>query len=233
MKLHRILLCAAVAALMAACQNRHEEIVSVYPNGQNKLVYQMEGSKEHSECVGEKMYYEDGQLRWEKQFKDNAPVGTWKYYYGNGQLFAQGEFSTQHPQGHNWIIHTAEGKALHATACDSVVVTAFSSEMFPTTIGYYSGDTVYAYEFYEDIALRGTGRLVNGARDGYWVFYYPNGIKQAEATYLDGIENGMHSVYRENGVPYYRGLYIDGKRSGTWEIYDAEGNLSATKNFSE
>ncbi len=231
MKLHSVLLCAAVATLLFACQNRHKEVVSVYPNGQNELVYQMDGAKDQPQCVGEKKYYEDGQLRWEKQFKDNAPTGTWKYYYGNGQLFAQGEFSAQHPRGNKWIINTADGRALHTTACDSVVVTAFTPDMFPTTIGYYSGDTIYAYEFYEDIALRGTGRLVNGERDGNWVFYFPNGIKQAEATYVNGVENGMHSVYRENGMPYYRVAYVDGKRSGTMEVYDAEGNLSGTQNY--
>ncbi len=231
MKLKTIWLCVASTVLFTACHKRYEEIISTHPNGQNELVYEMQGNKENAKRVGEKMYYADGRLRWEKQFTDDQPSGTWSYYYGNGQLFAQGNFSARQPQGSNWTFYTAAGATLHNGPCDSVVVTAFTPDLFPTTIGYCHGDTIWAYEVYEDLALRATGRLVKGARDGYWVFYYPNGIKQAEATYSNGVENGIHSVYRENGIPYYRGPYSNGKRTGTWKIYDAEGNLSGTKNF--
>lgn len=219
------------AMLLASCNRIHNEVVSSYPNGQAKLVYQIKGRKDAKQRVGEKMYYEDGQLRWEKHFKDDSPNGTWRYFYGNGKLFAQADFSKNHQYGSHWEFNTAKGKALREGTYDSITVTAFTPEMFPTTLAYHKKDTIWAYEFYEDISLRATGQLVGTHRNGKWIFYYPSGVTQADAIYADGVENGMHNAYRENGVPYYRGAYINGERAGVWEFYDQTGNMCGTKDF--
>lgn len=231
MKYKPILLLALTVALLSSCHRTRNEVIEKYPNGKAKLVYQVQGKDENKQRVGEKMYYEDGQLRWEKHFRDEQPTGIWRYYYGNGQQFAQGDFGTNHRYGAAWQFSTAKGKALREGTFDSVTVTAFTPEMFPTTLAYHHQDSIWAYEYYEDLSLRATGQIVGNRRDGHWIFYYPTGVTQAEAIYADGVENGMHCAYRENGTPYYRGAYINGQRAGAWEFYDQDGNLCGTKNF--
>ena len=229
MKSKNMLLLALPVVLLLSCT--HNEVVETFPNGKAKLVYQMKGKRDARQRVGEKMYYEDGQLRWEMHFKNEQPTGEWHYFYGNGKMFAKADCSHERQRGADWMFYSADGKALREGHYDSIRVTAFTPEMFPTTIAYHRQDSIWAYEFYEDLALRATGQLVRGHRDGHWIFYYPTGVTQTEAIYADGVENGMHSTYRENGVPYYRGAYINGKRAELWEIYDQAGNLSGTKNF--
>jgi antitoxin component YwqK of YwqJK toxin-antitoxin module len=79
--------------------------------------------------------------------------------------------------------------------------------------------------------LRCEGVTVNGLREGLWVYYFPSGNRQTEATFVGGKEEGPYRVYRDNGVPYYIGQYRGGQRYGIWEVYDPEGNLTGTKEF--
>ena len=222
--------------LLAACGGgKHEEVMETYANGQKRLVYVMKGKADKAVRVEERYYYEDGGLRWEKSFdeKTGLPNGLWRYFYGNGQLFAEGNFSTAATKGADWKFCQPNGKPLAAGRHDSTSVLAFTPEMLPTTLAYHKGDTADLFEFYENLAPRATGQLVGGKRNGLWLFRYPNGAKQAEAIYIDGMENGMHNSYRENGMPYFRGMYINGRRAGTWEFYDPNGELAGTKNFDE
>ncbi len=223
---------ALVTVLLVSCSNTHEEVISTYDDGSPKLVYIMQGKKdENQQKVGERMFYQDGTLRWNKHFADASNTGKWRYYYENGQLFAEGDFSQCHETGCNWLFYNAEGGALLEGKHDSVVVSAFNTDMFPLTVGFFHGDSILVIEFYEDLCQRSSGTLVKGKRSGHWTFYFPSGVKQAEAIYIDGVENGMHCAYRENGVPYFRGLYINGKRAGVWEFYDQDGRLSGKQNF--
>lgn len=219
------------AMLTASCGKTHEEVISTYDDGTPKVVYVMQGKGDKQQKVGEKMYYEDGKLRYEKHFTGGVNDGKWCYYYGNGRLFAEGDFSQRHDVGANWKFHNSDGGAMVEGKVDSIVVSVFNTDMFPIAMGFFRGDSITVKEIYEDISLRSTGVLVNGKRIGHWIFYFPTGVKQAEAIYADGVENGMHCAYRENGVPYYRGLYINGKRAGVWEFYDQDGILSGKQNF--
>ena len=81
------------------------------------------------------------------------------------------------------------------------------------------------------MVLRSRGNTRNGVREGLWTYYYANGTKQAQSTFVGGMEEGEYVVYRENGIPYYRGTYHAGQRTGTWEVYDPDGNIVETKKY--
>ena len=93
------------ALLMAACNNTHEKVVQRHPNGTPMLVYQYKGSEKDPTRVGECMYYDNGQLQFEKHFsgKPEQPSGTWRYYFDNGQLFASADFDSHSPFGRHWV----------------------------------------------------------------------------------------------------------------------------------
>lgn len=231
MKRHFLPLLAIVA--LAACNPTHEEVVLQFPNGDPELVYIVKGKEEQRKVIGEKMFYENGNVRYDKHFdhQSEKPDGQWSYYYLDGTLFAQGRFDADHPMGKDWEFFRRDKSPYYKGALDSTVVLELSTKQIPSTVAYYHADSMMVYKFFDDYSMQSEGLLINNQREGRWTYYYPDGSPQVEATFVDGKENGVYKCYRENGVPIYIGYYINGKRANTWEFYDIDGNLSGTKNF--
>lgn len=129
-----------------------------------------------------------------------------------------------------WHITGPDGREV-VPDYDSMRVTEVSDDGHPMTIVYYSGKVEHWRQYFSTMQLRCEGDIVEGRREGHWVFYHPDGKIQAEATYILGLEEGPYRVFRENGVPYYIGQYHEGNRTGTWEIYDEDGNLVTTQEY--
>lgn len=229
----RIILFALIALLAVSCGRVKEEVVLTWPNGKPQLVNLYKEHKGQRTLVGEKMFYQNGQLRASKHFagSNQQPDGQWQYFYPSGDLFAQGQFDAQHPLGAQWTFRTSKGKPFVDGAVDSVSVLELSELQIPSTVAFHQGDTASICQFFDNFDLRSQGMLSGNKRVGHWFFYYPGGTVQEEAVFIDGVQNGRFNVYRENGVPYYIGYYINGQRAGIWEFYDEQGNLSGTKNF--
>ena len=58
----------ATTLLATSCNRVKERVVQTYPNGKPMLVYLEKGKKKSATRVGERMYYENGQLQFEKKF---------------------------------------------------------------------------------------------------------------------------------------------------------------------
>ena len=114
---------------------------------------------------------------------------------------------------------------------DSLTIIETHEAGGPSTVVYHSGKSEIVRQYYSDHSLRCEGTVVDGLREGHWVFYFPGGNIQAEATYVNGLEDGPYRVLRENGAPYYIGQYTMGVRTGTWEVYDQNGDLVQTQQF--
>lgn len=234
MKKFSLFLTLALATLLiCSCGHVREEVIQTYPSGKPMLVFLVKGDKKNPTRVGEKMYYESGQLQFEKKFKGKpeVPDGMWSYYWDNGQLFASADFSQRHDFGSNWIFLNRNGDPWYTGKLDSVYVSDMGMFGTPTTVNFCSGKHEDVVQFYSNFTVRSTERLTDGMRSGRVYFYFPNGQVQVEANFSNGQENGPYIVYQENGIPYYQGNYKDGKRVGVWEFYDAEGNLTNTKDY--
>ena len=231
----RILTLLAVALLATSCGRSREEVLLTYPNGQPRLVVTVKGKDDKKVRVGEKLFYENGELRAQKHFSGNeeTPSGTWEYHYMNGKIFAKGNFNKDHVFGTEWRFNNPDGSELYAEHADSLKVVEMTENQMPGTVYYYSADSIRVFQFFEDFTLRSTGTIRHKLLDGRWKYFYPNGTLQLEALYIEGKENGLYCSYRESGIPYFRGMYINGVRAGRWEFYDDQGNLSGTKNFDE
>ena len=67
---------------------------------------------------------------------------------------------------------------------------------------------------------------------GYWVYYYPNGIKKSEGAHND--KNNRHGVwkyYDKGGVIEATENYEDGKNEGQVEMFYMNGSIDTRKNF--
>ena len=229
----KTILFLAIAAFAVSCHRPYDTVFSTYPNGSPKLVFTViDGKGDKLIRVGEKMYYENGNIMYEKHFKDDKPTGEWRYCYDNGQLHTSGSFSTgdSSDYGSGWQFYNRDGKEF-VTTYDSMKVLQYTTDHRPLSVTYYVGDTEIRYQFNDNYTVNAHGTVINGQKEGLWEFYYANGQKMLEARYVDGVENGLYISYRENGIPYFRGIYINGKRANIWEFYDEEGNLAGTKDF--
>lgn len=223
----------AIAVLAASCHRPYDTVFSSYPDGSAKLVFTViDGKAGEITRVGEKMYYENGKLMYEKHFKDDKPSGKWSYYYDNGQLHTSGTFHTgdSNDNGTGWKFYDREGKEF-VSQYDSMRVLQYTPDHRPLSVAYYTGNDETRYQFNDNYTINAHGLVHNGLKEGPWEFFYANGQKMLEARYINGIENGAYISYRENGIPFFRGFYINGQRANTWEFYDEEGNLAGTMNF--
>lgn len=129
-----------------------------------------------------------------------------------------------------WQFLDSEGNA-YLKDCDSVEVVERGPEGHPMTVCFHIGQKQLWQQFYSTMQLRSNGVIIQGLREGPWVFYFPNGMPQTESVFVGGKEEGPYKVYRENGVPYYIGQYHEGVRTGTWEIYAPDGTLVTTQEY--
>jgi len=221
----------AILLLFAACHRPYDAVFSTYSDGSPKLVFTViDGKAGQMTRVGEKMYYEDGTLMYEKHYKDDRPTGQWKYYHSNGQLHAQGTFTASDSMGSRWQLFDNEGNEYEPTY-DSMRVLQFTNDKRPLSVAYFIGGNEIRYQFNDNYTLNAKGSVVDGKKNGHWDFFYANGQKMLEANYSADIKNGAYNSYRENGIPFFRGFYINGQRANIWEFYDEQGNLAGTKDF--
>ncbi len=226
----------AACTVIAACTDsakEFEQVVSTYPDGGKQLVYTMKGNETDAVKTAERMYYSNGQLQYEKHFsgKDSHPDGECRYYYPTGELFATGNYSSNHTSGADWQLLDRQGNPYLRGDYDSLSINEYSELGTPATVVFHQTNVQFIYQFYSNCALRSSGKTVDGKREGPWLFYHPNGLLQTEATFVNGRENGKYTVFRDSGIPYYCGLYDNGKRTGEWEFYDEEGNIVQRQKF--
>ena len=223
----------ALSALLTfgACNRPYEQVFSTYPNGAKKLVFTVQDGKNGQLIrLGEKQYYENGKLMYEKHFRDDRPTGRWSFYHDNGKLHCAVSFDKNDSIGSDWEFYDRDGEP-YATEYDSMVVLQMTADHRPLSVAYHKGEDEMRLQFNDNYTLNARGLVHAGMKAGRWEFFYANGEKMLEATYMDGVENGAYNSYRENGKPYFRGFYINGKRASVWEFYDEEGNLAGRQDF--
>ena len=230
-RLSFLVLTSYLLLLLASCSGTFDKVVQSYDDGSPMLVYTYKGSEEKPTLVAEKMFYQNGQLQFEKHFtgQPEQPDGVWKYYFDNGQMFASADFSKERQYGKDWKFYNRNGDPYYDAPLDSVYVTDMGMFGTPSTVVFCSGVNHDVIQFFSNYTVRSSERLVNGVRNGRVMFYHPNGMPQAEAYFVNGLEEGSYTVYQSNGIPYYRGTYSQGVRTGQWEFYDEEGNLVETR----
>lgn len=73
-----------------SCSDLKQEIIEYHPNGDPKTIQFFKGSDSAKLKVKEIQYYPDGQLAFEKSFKNNKPHGEWKFWHKNGFVWSEG-----------------------------------------------------------------------------------------------------------------------------------------------
>ncbi len=93
MKILNSLLLITITIFLSACKDKIiEENVATFKNGNKQIVkiYEMIDGKKV--LIGERQYYETGELKIEGKYNNDRRHGVWKSYYKNGNLWSKGTY---------------------------------------------------------------------------------------------------------------------------------------------
>lgn len=174
-----------------------------------------------------KYYYKSGTIFSEGVKKDNNPVGLWSFYReGKDRIYKRIEFKdsiieidgldTFHSYGIVKAYYDDGRLMFKGLALDQETKYSCESEAdIPTEEDHY-------LEFYDTI---GKPVLVNGS--GFIEELQSNGYKLKEGRMVNGKKEGIWVYYSKFGLPNAIGAFENGKKSGRWLVGDLGGlNLS-------
>jgi antitoxin component YwqK of YwqJK toxin-antitoxin module len=122
---------------------------------------------------------------------------------------------------------------------DNLMLTgSYKDENLSTPHGkfiFYSSIYDYNYENFTnfknpttDRYISQQGEYVNGAEEGKWYDYFPDGVVMGYRNYNNGKLNGEVTFFNHKGRRLLIGQYTDGLRTGTW--YDVKRKLKQVFN---
>ena len=184
--------------------------------------------------------YANGELRYQGKFKNDVPVGEFKYFDEDGNLKATNAYDKS-GQKSVYTAYAPSGKVVTKGSYDNKKKTGEWRYFSP------ENSKIVLVENYSDGVLQGvstvydnkTGRVAesivyeNGERHGLCTKYYSDGKTMAEINYSNGHKQGHAKFFYPNGVMHEEGTYCDDNKCGEWKIYSDEGDLLDTETYDE
>ena len=168
-------------------------LFSVFLFGQKKCGF-VNGLQEGN-CL---FFYENGQKKWDQQWKKGKLDGDYLAYFENGKLKAQGSYKKGLKVG-EWNYYDDKG-----------LKTGVEKH------GNWRGDTfidnceVIYYENGKPSSSE-KGQYINGLEEGKWIAFYLSGKKYSEVNYVNGKKEGEAQYFREDGSFEKTKLFKDGE----------------------
>ena len=150
-------------------------------------------------------YFANGDVEQKGRYQQDLPTGEWLWYYPNGQVRRQ----------ENFFKGQYEGAVLDYDSLGTLL----QSRNF--TYNTLDGDLYYFIGDHQE-----KGNMVNGFREGKWVYFYGNKRKAFVGKYKDGLPEGKHKIWFENGRLAYVIHYKKGKLNGKKLEYFENGGLN-------
>ena len=177
-----------------------------------------------------------GRLIYEGQFKDDIPVGEFRYYYEDGKLrntlkyndLGKEAFNTgYHLNGKlmsegNYVDKKKDGAWKYYNDAGGLVSEELYSNGIPT--GTWK-------VYYEGLKVMEQFSYVDGIKEGPWKQFYPSGTLRLEASYSKGQLNGPAKYYFPDGALMTRGNYSKDVRTGIWESFKQDGSKESEAEY--
>lgn len=149
-----------------------------------------------------KEYYDDGKLRAQGKYNKDVREGDWKFYHENGATEQEGTYVKGKPEG-DWRWYYPGGEMLREET-------------------YYNGllDGLMT-EYDEAGGVITKGEYIEGKEEGNW--YFRLGDSETEGTYADGMRNGLWKIYDlqmgQKKVLRFEGRFIEDNPHGKHTYY--------------
>jgi antitoxin component YwqK of YwqJK toxin-antitoxin module len=176
--------------------------------------------------------YQNGNILYQGNFKDDKPTGEFKRYYEDGTSKAVLLYDATgitaiavfyHPDGKKaaegtYIAQKKEGKWKYYSAIQEGYLVSEDNYVADVREGlstkfYISGSVAETLPYHE------------GIKDGEWIQYYADGKPCLKATYVKGMLEGTFLFYFPEGSLQFEGFYLADKRNGKWKTYNEDGTL--------
>lgn len=185
-----------------------------------------------------KEYYTEGILRAEGDYKDGARVGKWKFYHLNEKLEQVGVYRKGGKPHGDWVWYYDNGLVRREE-------TYINGKEDGELIEYDEQGTIIKKGFYVDGLQDGEwiintgdyiekGFYIEGMMHGIWQGEFKSTGKTAfEGEYIEDEPNGKHTYYYPNGKKMLEGKYEVGLKMGDWKRYDQNGLVVLTVEYRE
>ncbi len=176
-----------------------------------------------------KKLYKNGKTRYEGQFKDDKPIGLFKYYYENGDLMA-----TNNHIGDGTVANHAyhkngkiKAKGIFQYQLKDSLWQYFNENEVLITSESYHLDTLDGVQktFYPSGQLAEETHYKMGIKHGPWLKFFTEGEPWVEAGYENGNLHGKFVMYRDKNKRDIQGKYHLGIRTGTWMFFNQNGSV--------
>ncbi len=156
--------------------------------------------------------YANDTLKYEGTFKDNFPVGEFKYYFPNKNVKAITNYSNNGTTAKTTLLYDNGKKNAEGTYMDK--------KKDGTWIYYSASEGKMSEENYQ-----------NGIKSGVWKYYYENGKVNKIETYKNDLLEGLCEEYYADSVIKMRVNYTMGKQQGIVKYYGLTGKIFLTGMF--
>jgi antitoxin component YwqK of YwqJK toxin-antitoxin module len=181
-----------------------------------------------------KKYYENGFVRYQGQFKDDKPVGTFNYYYETGKpsiiMNYDGDVSRT-------IAFYEEGKLKAKGNYKNQQKDSIWN--YYSSAGYKVSEELYVNgkkqgtvkTFFEDGKIAEEKEYTNDVEEGEWNQYYEDGKVRMKSTYKNGVLEGKTYYYDRGGKKMIEGNFLHDVRHGAWMFFDEKENITKKEIF--
>lgn len=187
------------------------------------------GAYKNDEPVGEWKYYDEkGNITSEGVFDERGKKnGKWKSYHSNGKISSEYEYSKGEIDG-LYNVYDSTGTLYAAYTYKSGQLKEYTFTIGGKVIqtAKESGREIPLNDYYFNGNLRKKGKYVSGKEEGKWEDYNFNGYKSAEYNYKAGVLQGDYTEYHHNGTVKLSVSYTDGQPDGYCKKYYFNGKLS-------
>lgn len=170
------------------------------------------GAYDKGKKVGEWIYYyPDGKVEQRGRFSKNGKYeGNWKWFYPDGSLKRDEAYINGALDG-----PTVEYDELGSVIKQGEYIEGLEDGQWILEVGEYREEGVYKA----------------GQHNGIWKFYYlsksAGNNKQLffEGSFIDDLPNGKHVYYWANGNKKDEGTFVMGRKEGEWTKYNEDGSV--------
>jgi antitoxin component YwqK of YwqJK toxin-antitoxin module len=188
-----------------------------------------------------------GKLLYEGRFKDDKPIGVFKYYnindsikalidfkpdgksshakyfHFNGKLAATGHYSDVETKDGIWTYYDELGTLIsletYSNGKKNGPVNVYLPDGSTSETKYFKDglEDGIFIQYFEKDKVRTKGQYVQGAREGRFIYYYPNGVEVANGFFKKDLKNGPWIYRSEDGKIKEKELYKNGVQASQKE----------------
>jgi antitoxin component YwqK of YwqJK toxin-antitoxin module len=183
-------------------------------------------------------HFPSGRTRYKGQFKDDQPIGVFRYFNNDGSLRVELQHQYSGDTVNAIYYHSnrrvlSEGFFLNRKRQGTW--TFFTEMGVKVAENYYHQDAEHGKwkTFFPNGSLAEIVTWENGSKHGPWIQYFEDGNYRLKASYKDNMLHGDFTVYYQNNQKVLQAHYYQSLPDNTWRYYSSSGELEKEVYYSK